>query len=255
MTSPSRVLAILGLFTKECPIWHTDEINERMGYSRATGYRYVKDLVDAGFLQKVSAGHYALGARIIELDYQLRQSDPVLLAAAPIMDALAARVRLDAVLSAMLGAQVVDVHRASRDSSLHLAYGRGRPRPLFQGAAPNILMACLPRAGLLRLYRNHAREIDAAGLGSSWDSFRKRMAEFRAKGMYLSLGEVEPGVGAAAVGLLNAEGEVAAALSLVGTVGALTRVGEKRLHNWLRDAADKIQERLTSARRAADTRM
>lgn len=248
MTSPSRVLAILGLFTKDSPIWHTDQINERLGYTRATGYRYVRDLVESGFLQKVSAGHYALGARIIELDYQLRQSDPVLLAAAPIMDALAARVRLDVVLSAMLGAQVVDVHRTSRGSSLHLAYGRGRPRPMFRGAAPNILMACMPRAALLRLYRKHAGEIDAAGLGHSWDSFRKRMAEFRGKGMYLSLGEVEAEVGAAAVGLMNAAGEVAAALSLVGTVEALKRVGDKRLRDWLLDAADKIQERLEPGR-------
>src|SRR4029453_359660 len=67
MTSPARVLAILNLFSEERPVWHTDEINETMGYTRATGYRYVKDLVEAGFLRKVSAGRYSLGPRTIEL--------------------------------------------------------------------------------------------------------------------------------------------------------------------------------------------
>ncbi|MEO8279760.1 MAG: helix-turn-helix domain-containing protein, partial [Ideonella sp.] len=108
MSSPSRVLAIFNLFSQERPVWHTDEINEALAYSRATGYRYVKDLVEAGFLQKVSAGRYSLGARIIELDYQLRRSDPVLLAAVPVMDELARKVRLDAVLTTLLGMKVID---------------------------------------------------------------------------------------------------------------------------------------------------
>ncbi len=84
MTSPSRVFAILQLFDETRPVWHTDELKATLGYSRATGYCYVKDLVEAGFLKKVSAGRYALGARIIKLDYQLRRSDPVLLAAIPV---------------------------------------------------------------------------------------------------------------------------------------------------------------------------
>jgi DNA-binding IclR family transcriptional regulator len=152
------------LFSQEHPVWNADEINEQLGYSRATGYRYVKDLVDAGLLQKVSQGGYALGARIIELDFQLRQTDPVLLAAAPVMDELAFRSRMDVVLSAMFGGmRLVDTHRVSPDSSLHLRYGRGRPRPLFRGAAPKIIMANLPRSQLLRIYEAHAAEIHQTG--------------------------------------------------------------------------------------------
>ena len=88
MTSSSRALAILSLFDEQHPVWHTDEINEAAGYTRATGYRYVKDLVEFGFLRKVSAGRYALGPRIIELDFQLRRSDPLLLTAVPVMEEL-----------------------------------------------------------------------------------------------------------------------------------------------------------------------
>src|SRR5450631_1236728 len=104
MSSPARVLAVLELFSRERPVWHADQINEALSYSRATGYRYVKDLMEAGFLQKVAAGYYALGPRIIQLDYQLRQSDPVLQAAVPIVESLASRTGLDVVLSAIFGA-------------------------------------------------------------------------------------------------------------------------------------------------------
>lgn len=245
MSSPARVLAILDLFTQQQPIWHPDEINETLRYSRATGYRYVKELVDAGFLQKVSAGRYALGARIIELDYQLRQSDPVLLAAAPVMDALATRSKLDAVLSTMFGGhQIVDIHRASQDSTLELQYGRGRPRPLFKGAAPKVILSALPRAPLKRIYDLHADEAAAAGLGHDWDAFRTRMAGIREAGIYLSMGELDRGVGAAAVPVLSADDEVTAALALVGTTQALQGIGLPALQRQLQRAAAQIQDQL-----------
>src|SRR5450631_3737831 len=236
MSSPARVLAVLELFSRERPVWHADQINEALSYSRATGYRYVKDLMEAGFLQKASAGHYALGARIIQLDYQLRQSDPVLLAAVPIMDALAAGSGLEVVLSAIFGSQVVDTHHASRGARLQLEYGRGRPRPLFRGAAPNLLVAHLPRAALLRLYKARARDIAAVGLGHTWEQFRDHMAQIRERRTYTSLGEVQKRIGAAAVTVLNASGEVVAALSLVGKVPALRRYGGKQLQKSLTQA-------------------
>jgi len=90
-SSSTKVFAILDLFTGERPVWQPDEINETLGYTRPTGYRYVKELVEAGMLQKISAGRYALGGRIIELDFQLRQTDPVLSASVPVMKDLAAR--------------------------------------------------------------------------------------------------------------------------------------------------------------------
>jgi len=74
MSSPERTLAILGLFSGERPIWQPDAINAALGYSRPTGYRYVKALVAAGLLHRLEPGLYCLGPRIIELDYQLRQS-------------------------------------------------------------------------------------------------------------------------------------------------------------------------------------
>lgn len=245
MTSPSRVFAVLDLFTRDRPIWNTDEINTALGYSRATGYRYVKDLVEAGFLQKVAAGRYALGARIIELDYQLRQSDPVLLAAVPIMDRLAASTGLDVVLSAMFGGfKVVDIHRTSSVGSLNLQYGRGRPRPLFLGAAPKVILSRQPRATLLRLFEAHTQDIESAGLGSSWAEFRNAMANIRQAGIYVSLGELDEGVGAAAVPIENSEGDTVAALAVVGSSTALAKETTSELLQTLDEAAIAIRSQL-----------
>jgi DNA-binding IclR family transcriptional regulator len=246
MTSPARVLAILNLFSAQRPIWHTDEINDAMGYTRATGYRYVKDLVEAGFLQKVSGGRYSLGARIIELDYQLRRSDPVLLAAVPVMDELVRKARLDAVLTTMFGDRIIDVYRASADATLQLGYGRGRPRPLFKGAAPKVILSCTPRPQLVKIYEANAAEAGRHGLGTTWAQFRSYLADVRKQGFYGSMGELEPGVGGAAVPLLNEDGEALAALALVGTSAALLSVGEARMKTLLLRARDEIHARLAS---------
>jgi DNA-binding IclR family transcriptional regulator len=246
MTSPARVLAILNLFGEERPVWHTDEINEAMGYTRATGYRYVKDLVEAGFLQKVSGGRYSLGARIIELDYRLRRSDPVLLAAVPVMDQLARKARLDAVLTTMFGMKVIDIYRASADASLQLGYGRGRPRPLFVGASPKVILSCTPRPLLVKIYEAYASEAHKHGLGSSWADFRAYLSNIRKQGFYWSVGELEEGVGGAAVPLLNEDGEALAALALVGTNEALRAMGEARMRTTLAHARDDIHARLAN---------
>lgn len=245
MTSPARALAVLDLFSRERPVWQPDEINEALGYTRATGYRYVKDLVEAGFLQKVSAGRYALGGRIIELDYQLRQSDPVLLAAMPVMTALATATGFDAVLSVLFGGpQVIDIHRASVQQTLKLTYGRGRPRPLFQSGAPKILLSGLARAPLVKLYEAQAAEIAARGMGSSWAEFRAYLSAVRKRAFYRSVGELEPGIGAAVVPVFNADGDMVAALALVGTAERLQPHHDATLRQWLEQAALQIRQQL-----------
>lgn len=243
MTSPARAFAILTLFDEASPVWHADEINEAMGYARATGYRYVKDLVEFGFLRKVSAGRYALGARIIELDYRLRRSDPLLRAAVPVMNDLVQEARLDAVLTTLFGNQLVDVHRASIDPDLQLSYGRGRPRPLFLGAAAKVILAHLSRPQLVRLYGD-GQEVAQSGLGDDWAAFRARLSEVRRDGFYWSRGELEPNVSGAAVALFDADGDVAAGLALVGLTQDLEALGEPSLRTLLARAKDEIETRV-----------
>ncbi|HNG81681.1 MAG TPA: IclR family transcriptional regulator C-terminal domain-containing protein, partial [Burkholderiaceae bacterium] len=114
---------------------------------------------------------------------------------------------------------------------------------------PRVLAAHLPRAALLRLYEEHAAEITGLGLGSSWAEFRSGMAALRAEGMALSLGELDPGVGAAAVPIFNGEDEVVGALALVGTVQRLNEIGNPQLRAWLDDAAAGIRSALAAAPR------
>ncbi len=234
----------MDLFSEARPIWHADDIIASLAYSRPTVYRYVKDLVEAGFLQKVSAGRYALGVRVIELDYLLRRSDPLLIVGASVMNRLAVETGLYVILSAMYGDKVIDIHSVGGDPGLTLGFRRGQPRPLFAGAAPKMLLAFGARATARRLYEAHAEEVAQRGLGAGWPEFRAHLALWRKRAVYHSRGEAERGVAGLAVPLLDRSGVAVAALSLVGALSRLTVEREPDLIARLERARQEIEPRL-----------
>lgn len=245
MTSPAKVLSILSLFSQQCPVWQPEEICESLGFTRATGYRYIKVLVDFGLLNKVSARHYALGARIIELDYQLRGSDPVLLAADPAMHELSLKTGKEVVLTVLINRKhVIDTHRvqATNPNTTSTGRSRGRQRPMFRAGAPKILLSFLPRHEQKQIYQTHAEEIQAHNMGNSWNEFREKLDQIRKAGFYLSWGELEPDIGAAVVPVFNPDGDIVAALNLLDSPENIRSTDPARTKALLEEAAWRIRQ-------------
>ena len=213
--SIARALDILDLFTIETPSWTAEQICDARDLSVPTGYRYLRELLSAALLVRLSGGRYALGPRIIALDYTIRQSDPLLRVAAPVMSDLARRTGCDCVLSALLGVQILDTHREAGADALSLAYGRGRPRPMFHGAAPKVILAEQPTAWLRKLYDARSDDIAAAGMGADWTTFRQSLSDIRRRGFYISHGELEPNLSAIAAPIDVGSQEAQAAIALV----------------------------------------
>lgn len=185
LSSLSRLLSVLDLFTEQQPTWTAEAITEALQVSLPTGYRYVKMLIEAGLLQRVSESRYTLGPRIIALDHTIRLADPVLQHGLPLMKELVEKTGFDCVVTGLFGQQVLDTHREFGNVPATLSYGRGRPRPLFQGAAPKVILSQLPAAQLHRLFDEHGAQIAAAGLPTDWPGFRKYYAQIRRAGHYL----------------------------------------------------------------------
>lgn len=239
-----RLLAVLDLFSDLRPSWSAEAIAEALQVSLPTGYRYVKVLADAGLLQRSADSHYTLGPRIIVLDHFIRIADPVLQHAIPFMRELVAQTGLDCVLSGLYGQRVLDTHREFGTTPANLGYGRGRPRPLFLGAAPKVIHACFPPAQLHKLFDAQPEAIAAAGLPTDWPAFRKHYAAIRKAGTYFSNGELEPHLAALAAPLQKADGTVLGAISLVSTVQRMAVIDLAKLTQLLRRAADDITSRV-----------
>jgi len=204
----SSTLAVLSLFSADEPVWTAERMIDRLGYTRPTVYRYVRELVNEGFLVRVAAGCYALGPRIIALDYQIRQSDPLLKAGLPVIHGLVASSGCEINLIGLYGDEIVTTHQQHGVEHLPLSFGRGRPLPLFRGAGSKIIVANFTNAKLRRLYATHAEQVRANGLGDDWDSFKRTMAAIRRAGYARSDGELDAAFAGFAAPVFNADGEI-----------------------------------------------
>ena len=239
-----RMLSVLDLFSDRQLSWSAEAITAALQVSLPTGYRYVKMLTDAGLLQRSADSQYTLGPRIIMLDYYIRRADPVLQHGVPFMQELVTQTGFDCVISALYGQQLLDTHRELGTAPASLSYGRGRPRPLFQGAAPKVILAGLSPAQLHRLFDEHLDEVGSVGLPSNWSDFRKYYSAIRKTGYYFSNGELEPELAALAAPLYRADGSVLGAISLVTTVQRMALVDLPKLARLLTRAAQEITVRI-----------
>ena len=139
MSSLSRMLAVLDLLTAEAPAWTAEAVAQKLDCSLPTAYRYVRELAAAGLLRRGSGGTYVLGPRAIELDYQMRVTDPVLLAGRGAFQSLCESTGCDVVLASVYGDRVITIHQLQGDAaratapSAPLARGRGDERGVCKG--------------------------------------------------------------------------------------------------------------------------
>lgn len=244
LSSLGRMLSVLDLFSEQQLTWTAEAITEALQVSLPTGYRYVKLLVDAGLLQRAADSHYTLGARIVVLDHYIRMADPVLQHATPFMAELVEKTGFDCVISGLYGQQVLDTHREFGQAPATLSYGRGRPRPLFQGAAPKVILSCFTPTQLHKVFDQHAGEIARVGLPTEWDNFRKYYSAIRKAGHYFSNGELEANLAAVAAPLQKSDGTILGAISLVTTVQRMAVMDLPKLTQLLTRAAQEITARI-----------
>lgn len=243
-SSLARMLSVLDLFSDQRLHWSAEDIGETLGVSLPTSYRYLKTLSDAGLLRRGPDAQYTLGPRIVVLDHYIRQADPVLGCGIPFMRELVAQTGFDCVFSSLHGDQVLDTHREYGSMPANLSYGRGRPRPLFLGAAPKVILAELSPVQLRRMLDRHTGEAQAAGLPTDWTGFRRYFSAIRKNGHYFSNGELESGLAAIAVPLRQADGTAVGALSVVTTVQRMAVIDRSKLTPLVQRAAQEISARL-----------
>lgn len=214
MTSSRKMLGILDLFDEQQACWTADDICERLGFPSSSGYRYIRELCDAGLLARMTGGSYVLGARIAELEYVMRRSDPIAASGQPILEQLCSATGCDVLLSCVQGVHVVNLLHAPGVESLDVSYIRGRRHPLFKGAAAKAILPFLARSQLVKLYAAHQEPIAAAGLGDDWLAFWRSLQAIRRAGFSESHGELDPDLCGLGVPVLTREG-VAGSVTLV----------------------------------------
>lgn len=239
-SSFAKGLSILDFFREGHISAHLDDIVRALGTSRATTYRYLGTLCDAGLLAPTASGVYVLGPRIIELDRLMRISDPLLTAGSKVMQEVSARRKTNMMLASFYRGSIMCVDIAWPDTTIPANFERGRPMSLFRGAMAKIILAHLSPYQLRNMALNHAEEIRGAGLGNNWAEFRRHMAELARQGYSITRAEMVAGTGGISAPVFDGEGKILGSITFVVAESRWDETDFDRLRRSLVEVAERI---------------
>lgn len=214
MPALERTLSLLGLFTPAAPVHSSEAMIAHLDCPPSTGYRHIKALQSEGLLTRVGGGGYMLGPRVLELDRTVRLSDPVYLAGSDIIQELLRTTGHSTALSILYSDSVVCVRRELSSDGPVALFNRGERRPLVAGASAKAILAFLPPHQLRRIFARYGADIAQAGLGASWDEFRRHLRAIRRTGFVMSVAEYRPQIASIAAPIFNRDDEVLGSLML-----------------------------------------
>jgi len=244
--SGERLFAILDLFTEDRLEWTPQEIMAELGYTRPTLYRYLRTLKDAGFLTSLPGRGFTLGPRVVELDFLVRRSDPVVDIGREQVQLLANRYPCSSLLVRYYGKKLLCVHSACSIPDPRSSYPRGRPMPLARGAISRAILANLPRRQQKPIIAEALEDFTEIEIGSTVEDILDSMRGIRRRGYSIAHGEVTPGVVGIAAPVFDSGRLPIAALCVTIAETALEARGlaEEEIAEAVREAAAEISYEL-----------
>lgn len=243
MNSLRRMLDVLDLFKPEQPVISIETICTQLDYTPASAYRYVRELSAVGLLVRLPRG-YALGPRVIELDRQMTEYDPLMASSRALADDLVAQTRLDVLVSELYEDTVINIFQKPGSDAQPLNFGRGRPMALFRSATSRVILANLSPRQLRRLYDAHTETPDLQRLGPTWKDFSKALLQIRKQGYCISVGELDPDKTGIAAPIFDEKHRILGSITLVGSKERFEAFNQNFLLNLIVDAAQQITLRI-----------
>ncbi len=247
--SLERVLSVLQVFTEERLEWTPEELMEELGYSRPTLYRYLKTLKEAGLLVSMPNAGFTLGPKVVEMDYLMRKSDPVIKIGHAHLENLTQKYSCTALLVRWYGNRILCVDSLSSTKNPISSYPRGRPMPLGRGAIARSIIAFLPKRRMVPMVEASIEEFRAVGLGDTLDDILESLRGVRKAGCAVAFGEVTPGVVGVAAPIFDGSQSPVASVctTIAGKLVDGTTIDE--ISRNVRQAAAEITAALSENRR------
>jgi len=242
-SSLGRMLGVLALFSTETPSLTVEEIAQRLGVPKSTGYRYVQELSKVGLLVRLDRS-ITLGPRIIEMDRCIRESDPVIRAAVPPMRDLSEQTGLDVFLSKLYGHSIITVHTEFSGQEYPLRFGRGRPVPVSKGSSSKALIAFLAASRLRKLHAELMLESLTAPV--DWDAFYEEAQKVRRAGYSRTSGELNDGKTGVSAPVFGRGRLVVASITALGSDARFALFDANAIAELVMQTAQAISVRLSA---------
>lgn len=245
----SRAVSILRAFTADRPHLGLSEIVRATGLDAGTTRRLLVTLRDDGLVQQDTAsGAYALSLGILELSSAVPETVSLKGIAERRLIQLAAETGTTVYLSALRGNAVMCVARYHGEAAVKLRWwGVGETLAINCGAGPRVILAHLPTDQQATLLSGPLDRLSDRSITDA-DTLRAKLADIRARGWEVTEDEVELGLSAIAVPLINATGEVIAAISIGGLTPRIVGPRQDDLVAALQAAARDLRADVRSLR-------
>jgi DNA-binding IclR family transcriptional regulator len=242
-STADRALDVLQLFSDDKLVWSGSEIAAQFGVARSTGYRYLKGLVSAGFIEECDGG-YRLGPRVFDLARLARKGLGLSEIARPVMRQLADDVGQTVLLTRRSGAAVVCLELEESSHPIRLSYERGHVLPVNAGAAAQVLLAWTPPAEIDKILAAAPMQRFTSRTITTPAALHARLAQIRDQGYAASSGELDTDVLGIAAPVWSASQHVQAAISIAALATKIPHTKTAKITTAVRDAARHISTRL-----------
>lgn len=222
-----------------------------LGLPKSVVHRTLTGLLRNGFVVKDEvSGRYALGPEAIGLGLAALGSVDLVGTALPHMEMLRSRTKETVTLSVRVGNSRAYVAQLESPQDVRMTVEIGRRWPMYAGASGRAILAMLPPEELER----YLTTIDLVALTENTitvrEQLRASLAETRANGYAVSLGERDPWAGAVAAAVISPTQGVIGAISVCGPIPRFTIQTVHAFVPWLKEVANGVAEALGSSARA-----
>ncbi|WDF34936.1 IclR family transcriptional regulator [Arthrobacter agilis] len=241
MRSLSRALDVFEQLQRSDRPQRLSDIARANGMNLPTTLRILRALQDYGLVSQTDK-YYRIGPAVLPAARSFLETDPLVVAARPVLQQLAQQTTLTASLYTRLGYDRVLVARVDGEDPLRYDLPLGKRLPLTVGAAGKILIAGLPHEHLQRV-------VDAAvAQGQEPSDFTLADLERRLPGKgedyAFSADERATGVMSIAAAVPTSSSEVSESIALTTPVEARTHEELRAAVPELRRAARRLSELL-----------
>lgn len=245
LSSFGKILTVLDLFSIQRPVINVDVISTELGLSKPTSYRYLKELVSAELLLRLSgtSGDYTLGSKIAVLDYISRTTDPLVQVSIPFMKEMVERTEFSCLLTHLNHDSCIDIHDEVFKNMHLYSYGRGCPRPVFVGSSPKVMISHLSKQQILDYYQRFATQLAEVHFAQSEEEFLSLMKKIKKQGYYFSNGELDPNIAGLSVPVKFSSKEPPLALTLLGSKNRFEFVNLQKVIEILQENAALIEQK------------
>lgn len=215
-------------------------LSAETGLHPSTAFRILGSLIEVGFVERDTAGHYYIGRKISHLANSVRHGVDLREEARDVMERLRDEIGETINLTVREGDDVIYIERATPNRMMRVEQVIGSRAPLHVTAVGKLMLAELGEEFIRAYCKRTGLQAYTTHTLSSLAQLTEDLRQSSGQGFAYDNEEAELGVGCIGVLIHNRAGEVVGGLSISAPI-------ERRKDDWvplLKQAVKTISERL-----------